>query len=497
MRGSASSSVTSLPMSTSIDANSHPITPPPMIATRGGQLGELEHVVGREDADAVEVEPGQRARRPSRSRSRGCRPRPRCRRRRGRVCAAASATSPRPATTVTLRPFSSDSRPLVSRSTTSCLRAWAWPRSSVGSPASTPNSDAPLDRAQHLGRLEQLLGRDAAPVEARPADPAAPRPARCSARPPRRTARSRSRPGRRRGPRRRIARPGRPPPRIRRSRHRPVVTSDSHSRRTPIRSSVPRSLDRTHGRPLRASAGEEDLDRAGCEDRHAGDGGEDEQRPGAHDAPSSRPRPASAPVPGPRRITPICCSPGARRSAPTRPSRPSRADPESTSMSQRAQRLIEAARKMPVPEGTYAVGLGLLISGHHRVRLPDPRVQGPHQVRVRRAERPLDLRVRRRARVLPAARAGGRPGGRRPPRPRASAAARSSARPRWPAPMLTGGARSCFTIARARRLPRSSTGSSTGRRCCSSASSSRSSPTRCSTSRAARCRATGASVRTG
>jgi O-antigen/teichoic acid export membrane protein len=32
-------------------------------------------------------------------------------------------------------------------------------------------------------------------------------------------------------------------------------------------------------------------------------------------------------------------------------------------MSQRAQRIIEAARKAPLPEGTYAVGLGLLISG--------------------------------------------------------------------------------------------------------------------------------------
>ena len=32
-------------------------------------------------------------------------------------------------------------------------------------------------------------------------------------------------------------------------------------------------------------------------------------------------------------------------------------------MSQRAQRMIEAARKLPVPEGTYAVGLGLIISG--------------------------------------------------------------------------------------------------------------------------------------
>jgi O-antigen/teichoic acid export membrane protein len=34
-----------------------------------------------------------------------------------------------------------------------------------------------------------------------------------------------------------------------------------------------------------------------------------------------------------------------------------------TSMPQRAQKIIEAARKLPVPEGTYAVGLGLLISG--------------------------------------------------------------------------------------------------------------------------------------
>jgi O-antigen/teichoic acid export membrane protein len=32
-------------------------------------------------------------------------------------------------------------------------------------------------------------------------------------------------------------------------------------------------------------------------------------------------------------------------------------------LQQRAQRLIEAARKLPVPEGTYAVGLGLIVSG--------------------------------------------------------------------------------------------------------------------------------------
>src|SRR5262249_56718708 len=35
----------------------------------------------------------------------------------------------------------------------------------------------------------------------------------------------------------------------------------------------------------------------------------------------------------------------------------------SCEMSRRAQRIIEAAQKVPVPEGTYAVGLGLLISG--------------------------------------------------------------------------------------------------------------------------------------
>ena len=32
-------------------------------------------------------------------------------------------------------------------------------------------------------------------------------------------------------------------------------------------------------------------------------------------------------------------------------------------MSQRASRLIEAAKKLPLPEGTYAVGFGLAVSG--------------------------------------------------------------------------------------------------------------------------------------
>ena len=125
--------------------------------------------------------------------------------------------------------------------------------------------------------------------------------------------------------------------------------------------------------------------------------------------------------------------------------------PESTSMSQRAQRLIEAARKLPVPEGTYAVGLGLLISGHHRLRLPDPGVQGPHQVRVRRPQRPVDPRVRRRARLLPA-RSSRRSAARSPTAaPASSVADRSSARRRGRAP--SSPARSwSFSIVGVRRV---------------------------------------------
>ena len=41
-----------------------------------------------------------------------------------------------------------------------------------GHPGVDAEVGRPLDGAQDLGRLEQLLGRDAAPVQARPADPA-------------------------------------------------------------------------------------------------------------------------------------------------------------------------------------------------------------------------------------------------------------------------------------------------------------------------------------
>jgi hypothetical protein len=59
------------------------------------------------------------------------------------VRAAASTTVPRPLNVVTLRPLSTDSRPLVSRSITCCLRCCDTDRSRTGCPASTPNSLAP------------------------------------------------------------------------------------------------------------------------------------------------------------------------------------------------------------------------------------------------------------------------------------------------------------------------------------------------------------------
>ena len=68
-------------------------------------------------------------------------------------------------------------------------------------------------------------------------------------------------------------------------------------------------------------------------------------------------------------------------------------------MSQRAQRTHRGRSQAARPRGHLRRRPRPPDLGHHRVRVPDPRVQGPHQVRVRRAQRPLDLRVRRRARA--------------------------------------------------------------------------------------------------
>ena len=70
---------------------------------------------------------------------------------------------------------------------------------SAGAEVSTPNSAAAAHRAQHLGGLQQLLGRDAAPVQARAADPLLLDDGDVHARAARRRARRRSRPGHHRG----------------------------------------------------------------------------------------------------------------------------------------------------------------------------------------------------------------------------------------------------------------------------------------------------------
>ena len=215
-------------------------------------------------------------------------------------CAAASTIVPVPGTTVTLRPLSSDSRPLVSRSTTCCLRAWL-----VGEvERRLAGVDAELlgaaDGAQHLGGLQQLLGRDAAPVQAGPADPRLLDHRDVAARPRRRTARPRSHPARRRGRRRRSAQPR--------------VTSGSVGR-ADGHCLAPRHSDAA---PTgRRSSGEEDLDRTGREDRQAGDQRQDHQRPRLHAAIFAAGRSArrSHEVAGPRRpriratTRPLCCAP--------------------------------------------------------------------------------------------------------------------------------------------------------------------------------------------
>ena len=105
-------------------------------------------MIGVEDPLPVEVEPGERVAVPSQSRRSARRRTARCRRRRARGARPRPAPCPCPATTVTLRPFSSVSSPRVRRSITCCLRAWLARRSSVGWPASTPNSlAAPTTRS--------------------------------------------------------------------------------------------------------------------------------------------------------------------------------------------------------------------------------------------------------------------------------------------------------------------------------------------------------------
>ena len=159
-------------------------------------LVDLEHIIGREDAVAVEREPVDRQRprrRTGRDRSR-CDRGPRCRRR-PRSSARRAASVPVPGTTVTLRSLEQRFEPgrePVDDAVLAGLRRRELERRGR-------DLDAELGRAthgaQHLGRLQQLLGGDAAPVQARAADALSLRPSRCSCRPTRRRAPPRSRPG--------------------------------------------------------------------------------------------------------------------------------------------------------------------------------------------------------------------------------------------------------------------------------------------------------------
>ena len=112
---------------------------------------------------------------------------------------------------------------------------------------------------------------------------------------------------------------------------------------------------------------------------------------------------------------------------------------------------VEQDRRNPLPEGTLAVGVGLLIAGRHRLRLP--RAGGP-RARARSEYAPLgaavDGRLPGRARVLPPGRAGGQPGAGRTPGAGRRRRARSCARPRS-SPAVVLGSCSCSSRCRPRR----------------------------------------------
>ena len=168
---SASRMVTFDPRSASSEANSHPTTPPPTTATEAGSFSRSKN-----SSDVI-------TQRPSTSkpgRTWGTEPaasttlRPVS----SRPASGPSTTSTRrpsfnvpvPMSVVTLRPLSSPGRPFQSLSTTACLRSWLRAKSSV-----TPGHvDAELlrsfDRPADRRRLEELLGRDAAAVQAGAAD---------------------------------------------------------------------------------------------------------------------------------------------------------------------------------------------------------------------------------------------------------------------------------------------------------------------------------------
>ena len=348
------------------------------------------------------------------------------------------SSTPVPGTTVTLRPFSSDSSPEVRRSTTACLRVCDVASCSAGAGRQHAELGGGAHRAQHLGRLQQLLGRDAARGAGRCRRPAAPRPSRCSCPRSRRRARRRSPPG--------------PPPRTTRSKSSGIWSSFLSSgggsgevrghrftrmtwRANATRIAKPVSAARTmYVRVLTATSTLSN--RSEC---------------------ASSARIEASPPPFAHR--------SARRGRLRR--RPSNLSVRGRACTAAGGRRQEASRTRR--------HLGDRRGPHHRraqrVRLPDPRRQAAVERRLQRAQRPLGDGVRLHARAVPAARTRGRARGGGPAGPR---------RGRRPAREAGGVAR---RDARARgrrhrarsRTGRSSTTCSTAAPRCSSASSSRSS----------------------
>ncbi len=169
MRGSASIIVTSLPMSTSIDANSTPITPPPMMATRGGSSVRLSTWSDERTRTPSKSSPGSAL---------GVEPVAIRRFAPGHLGAVGEThpvsggvddlTARRVQRDVAAAQQGLDPlRQAVDHLLLATLRSAQIERGETHLHAEVVRG---LDGPQHLGRLEQLLGRHAAPVQARPAD---------------------------------------------------------------------------------------------------------------------------------------------------------------------------------------------------------------------------------------------------------------------------------------------------------------------------------------
>ena len=144
MPGSASSTVTWLPRSQNIDANSQPMAPPPMTATREGKACSSNTSSEVRTTLPSTSNPGmRRGTEPAASTmwvpvSSRVAPSPPV-----TVTTLPGPSRPVPVMTSTLRFFSRPLRPLTSLSTTCCLRLIMAGTSRPGASARTPNSLAP------------------------------------------------------------------------------------------------------------------------------------------------------------------------------------------------------------------------------------------------------------------------------------------------------------------------------------------------------------------